>query len=188
MIILLAVRICSLDCAGNEATNHLAIHLLSQKVSRETLRAGKPEGLELASQPVLSDADFVSYDNVNHVFVISAESAKRLSMKLTGHVGPTLRPTGNTGYLRNWRDTPFVLVADGERIYLGIFSTSNSSTIYSRLPTVFPTLKFGPADSTNSVRFRIELFNPRLDAQGPGADVRSDQRILEALKKLGLKP
>jgi hypothetical protein len=188
IIALLALCFCAVGYAGEVVTNRLAVHLLDENLSRDTLRIEKPDALRLVSPPILSDADFVRYDTATHVFAITAESAKRLSIKLTGLVGPARRPAEDTGYLLNWRDTPFVLVADGEPIYLGMFSTPNSSTIYSRSPTVFPIEMFVPSDSTNSVKLKIELVRLGQNEEGPETDLRNDKRILEAIKKLRLKP
>jgi len=76
--------------------------------------------------------------------------------------------------------TPFVAVADGERIYLGAFTSS-----FSSIPLSVPCITVPSLDTTrpaNSVRIDLGYPGPFLKTN---IDPRSDERIRKALAALG---
>lgn len=101
------------------STNVLALYLVAEEVSRNSIIDGtaKASGWQLQHPPILSDADFVSWDPLSHSFVVDPTAAKRL-------VGTCLD-----------RNAPFVLAARGEPVYLGVFWTLTSSSS-SRVPVI----------------------------------------------------
>jgi hypothetical protein len=116
-------------------------------------------GVELEASPVLTDADIVWYNWRDHTMLLT----NRGFSKLPKHVGV--------------RGKPFVVVADGERCYLGAFWTSMSSLSY-----------FGPMINVAPIvpqgkRVTIEWGYPSAGF-GKGKDPRSDPRILKVLAEL----
>ena len=177
------------------ATNTLAIYLVADDVARNSITYGTatPAGLRLNPQPILSDADFVAWDVTNHTFVITPTAAKRVAGGCTGG--------------------PFVLMASGEPIYLGLFGTSVSSSSVA-VPVILTDSivmdcfmgidnvphdvwrMIGRADpgvtdrllamtnATTNVTLRIDRGYPAPDGFGRGVDRRDDRRIAVAVDKL----
>lgn len=119
---------------------------------------GDLAALPLAKEPVLSDADILSYDFAEHRMIVRQEALSRLPRPPVWH-------------------TPFVVVADGQRIYLGAFSTMLSS-----FSTSVPSIRVDFRDSKNSLIIGRAYPAPGF-ADGP--DPRSDARIRAALAGLG---
>jgi len=113
--------------------------------------------LALEKEPVLSDADILSYDFATHSFLVRQSALSRLPEPPVWH-------------------KPFVVVADGQRIYVGAFSTTLSS-YPSSVPSIIVSFR----------RFKNELTICRAyPAPGfaTGTDTRSDDRIRAALEGL----
>lgn len=185
---LLGFSICSGLNATEMLTNQLSLHLVDPSISRSALLAGqiKFKAVKLVPQPVLSDVDFISYEKTSHVFAVSVDTAKRMAERL-GSASTTII-SGEPFYGFSWQDTPFVLVAAGEPIYLGVFSCVTSSGDYP-LPRIYPQKNLVSSYSTNNVTFVITLRrgeSPRGGAVNDYPDMRSDPRILASLKKLNL--
>jgi hypothetical protein len=181
---------------GEQATNYLSIFLIAREVPRDSLLYGtiKPEKENFMSTPILSDADFKSYDWTDHVFTIKAEAARRLfneRAKLRKSGAPIRRVADKTVYGFGGQDTPFLLVASGEPIYVGVFSSPLSSASYD-LPTVWlaPESMSLPIGSTNDYRFiitTVKHFPTTPGATNAWIDMRSDKRIFAALEKLSIQ-
>jgi hypothetical protein len=173
-------------------TNILAFHLVVGEVPYKSLTDGKaaPDGLKLTVQPILSDADFVAWNVTNHTFVITPTAAKRVAGRCEGDV------------------VPFVLMCDGEPIYLGIFGTWSSSfspavpviLTDNVLPDCFMGWTNVPRDAvlwtgditerlmamtnaTTNVTLKIDRGYPVNEYEG-GMDKRDDKRIVAAVEKL----
>lgn len=179
------------------ATNTLAIHLVAGSVPRSSIIDGTatPEGLKLKDQPILSDADFVAWNVTNHSFVITPAAAMRLG-------GSCMH-----------NERPFVLLAKGEPVYLGMFGTSVSSSS-AAVPVILTDLvvmdcfmgitnvpddvwrMIGRGDpgitdrllaitnATTNVTLQIDRGYPPPDGFGRGADLRGDKRIAAAVDQL----
>jgi len=93
--------------AAEPFTNHLAMHLLADRGAWSSNRTLKPYGLDLIAKPIVSDSDFVTFDVTNQTFTTTADAAQRLN----GQFHTSLQPI------------PFVLVASGEPIYVGVFES-----------------------------------------------------------------
>ena len=148
-----------------------------------------PRGLKLEPQPILSNRDFVAYDTNQHIFAITVEAAQRMGGRWGEPRKPYVERSPATAYLYA-AGAPFVVVASGEPVYLGAFSTLYSSWVYG-VPTIQPLVGGSLAEATNVVAFRISADCVGF-TRGPdgkvvfGPDVRSDGRILAALKRLGI--
>jgi hypothetical protein len=188
-IFLLAVWLCPAVCSAQTLTNVLSIHLLDKALSK-TLQEGiiTPAKAKLIPPPIFWDEDFVVFNTTNHTFAISAEAAKRLARKLMDN--PTTLGSGEVVYDFWWPDTPFVLAALGQPIYVGQFSCVISSASY-RSPTIYSQASFISTNCSSNVIFTIEMplpstNQPALSGGRIGTDVRNDPRILAAVKKLGI--
>jgi hypothetical protein len=137
----------------------LGIYLVNFNPQRpwtpETL--GKLADLALVKEPVLSDTDILSYDFATHRFHVRQPALARLPSPPVWH-------------------TPFVLMADGQRIYVGAFSTSLSSYSLS-----VPSIRVDFRDFSNELS--IDRAYPT-GGFGTGTDPRSDERIRSALAGL----
>jgi hypothetical protein len=142
-------------------TNLLAIHLIKEKVLPQwtpgTMPA--PGTLKLVSPPLLADADFVSFDLTNQTFTLTPDAAKRL-------------------YANLHAETPFVLKASGEPVYVGAFYSEVSSSSFAG-PVILPEHEF----TATNTSFLIELGYGGV-SPGQLADPRRDNRIVSAVGKL----
>ena len=114
--------------------------------------------LPLSNEPLLSDADIVSYDFAKHEILTSP--AAILSLKSNGSV---------------W-GVPFVVVADGERIYVGAITSAASSASIS-----VPTILMWASRFANPLSIDRAYPSPEF---GSGPDPRSDERVRVALAGL----
>lgn len=105
------------------ATNVLAIYLLADRVSVEQLvnRTVTVENVKLVDTPVLADADFLTCDVTKDSFVITPRAAIRFGIATFAN------------------RVPYVMVAQGQRIYLGVFDTYVSSG-GTGMPGAFPDM------------------------------------------------
>ena len=128
------------------ASPRLGIYLI-EKYSKDMEKA------ELAPWPVLSEADIVSYDWEAHMVTLTSDGLKKLDAlsRLIAH------------------GKPFVIVADGQRCYMGGF-WSPMSSIRPPYPLIYLSYMTGP--------------HAVLIEKGSGADPRSDARILKTLIEL----
>jgi len=150
--------------AAQSQQNSFGIYLLARSTDTRTLAQdqGQWKQLALASGPVISDADIISYDFSNHTMRLGPEAAKRL---------PKPPVTG----------TPFVVVVNGERIYQGAFYTSLSSISYAQ-----PVIVVDNPGSTRPQQVDVLLIDRAYPVKmARGEDLRSDERIKTALSKLG---
>ena len=183
----------SVQSATAQPTNLLALHraksipltaFANPAASNHWDAITRPELVSVETTPLLSDTDFVSYNRTTHQFEISAEAARRLSSTLSSAYPRTLRD-GETIYAFDGSDTPFVLFASEKPIYLGWFSSPISSTHYSNPTISCDEFSITPARK-DPVKFRIRGWEDRSNPPKAYPDIRSDKRVLEALKKLKL--
>lgn len=121
---------------------------------------GELATLPLAKEPVFSAADILSYGFARHRMFVKREALPHLPQ-------PSV-----------W-GAPFVVMADGQRVYLGAFGTMLSSS-----STAVPTILVDFREFTNSLTIDRAYPAPGFAA---GPDPRSDHRIrmaLAGLKKL----
>ena len=173
--LLLALCTCSLALHSAMATtNLLSIHLVAEWEPNRP-----PHGiLKLISPPVLTDADFVSFDVTNQIFTITPDAARRLEAKIKN--GPPTWLQGGFFELIPY-PTACVVKASGEAVYVGLFGTRFSSSSFDG-PVMLPDKEFISMSSTNDVTFRIQLGYP---GRFPWlTDPRRDSRIVSAVQKL----
>jgi hypothetical protein len=194
---------CSLYGATNTNTYKLALFIV--KTAPKPALIGKPfdrNAIKLLDEPLLSDPDFVSYDRKTHAFSITADAARRMAKQLKSD-NPRTLPNGESAFVMDIDELhgqAFVVVADGEIIYVGALSSPHSSFTPYPIPTisVFEVVR---VDSKAPVRFKISSEKhdspppsggtwlsklKRWRAKVEDADVRSDRRVMNALKELGL--
>ena len=174
--------------AADTLTNCLSLHLVSGHISRQSLIDGSAsvKNCKLRPEPLLADRDFVSYDRINHGFTITAEAGRRLSTRLTGKSKPTIRKDRESVFLLDVTDVPCVLVAKGKPIYLAVFSSFTSSTIYS-VPVIYFQTASISEKNTNNLNLLISMEMMRKNsAKQHQLDILYDSQILAALKELGL--
>jgi hypothetical protein len=143
-----------------------ALYLIQEPVDdvRRILQHGTGDWahVTLKMPPVVSAENILAYTFTNHLIALTPETFQRLRG------------------LPSIPGTPFVAVADGERIYLGAFTTSASS-----IPLSVPCITVPSLDTAvprNSVRIDLGYPGPYLNTN---ADRRSDERIRKALAGLG---
>lgn len=148
-----------------EITNTFGIYLMEEPVDRRLTTYGKGDWsrIRLSASPVISATDIVSYDFAEHGMRLRPEALARI---------PRPPVPG----------TPFVVVANGERIYLGAFVTGASSMSFA-VPTIMVDRR---AIVTNQPpdTLMIERAYPQ-PSFGVGPDPRGDPRIRAALTALG---
>jgi len=165
------------------STNLLAIYLVADKIPDEQLRNHTATDVRLAPTPILADADFVTCDVTKDTFVITPPAAIRFGIATFA------------------ARVPYVMVAEGKRIYLGVFDTSVSSS-RTGLPGTFADtvlvdcfmgLDNIPEEVLATIRTRDGVVTERLLALAstkPTTNVvvtiptLNDQRVAVAAKKL----
>ena len=159
-----------IGCAGKpkpapisaEAPAHsFAIYRVAFETDRwDPATLGELDTLLLVKEPVITDADILSYDFASHQMLVTRAALARLPRTSTWGV-------------------PFVVMADGQRIYLGAFGTAVSSSSIP-VPTILVDLRAYTNLLTIDSDYPGDVF-----AHDP--DPRSDERIraaLAGLKKL----
>jgi hypothetical protein len=115
---------------------------------------------ELESQPLLTEQDIVSYDWQTHTITLTESGEKKI---------PDTKAVGTWG-------KEFLIVADGQRCYLGAFWISLSSIGHNN--PIIDVAQRGPV-------VQIQRSYPS-DRFATGDDPRPDKRIRRALEALGI--
>lgn len=123
------------------------------------------ETLPLAEEPLISAEDILLYDWENHAFDVTEESYQHLINEIGGSVPVNGRP--------------FVVVANGERIYAGAFWTLASSLSFDGVVIMDPAF-------ASNVSIWLALGYPT-EEFFTGEDPRCDPRIREALEEAGVR-
>ncbi len=146
----------------SETTNSFGIYLTAEPVDRRLTAYGKGDWsqIRLSGSPVISATNIISYNFTDHSMRLKPEALAKIPK-------PSVE------------GTPFVVVANGERIYLGAFTTISSSMGPLSVPCI-------------EVDRRVLVTNQPADTlvidRGVGPDLRGDLRIqkaLNALQKVG---
>lgn len=160
--ILLAMVSIATICRS-ENTNSFGIYLTAEPVDALILAYGKGDWshVKIQSTPVISESDILVYDFTKHWVTLKPEVLKRLP-----------RPS--------IPGTPFVVVANDERIYLGAFTTPLSSS-----SVAVPSIIIIPGGRTSLPpdTLQIDRAYPPTSI-GVGPDPRFDERIKRALAAL----
>jgi len=147
-----------------ETTNSFGIYLTAEPVDRRITGYGKGDWsrIRLAESPLISAADIISYDFANHVIRLGPEALARIPQ-------PPVE------------GTPFIVVVNGERIYLGAFTTGESSMTFG-VPQIMVDRRSLVTNQPPDILV-IERAYPS-PSFGVGPDPRGDQRIKTALAAL----
>ncbi len=151
--------------ATNSQTNHpFAIYFAIEPVDRRLLIRGQGDWsmIKLSSTPIISDADILSYNFSQHAMRLTPTALAQIP-----------RPPV--------RGIPFVVVANGQKIYVGVFVTGASSMSFA-VPAIVVDRRLivtnQPIDT-----LVIERAYPQASFS-VGPDPRSDSRIKSALGSL----
>jgi hypothetical protein len=148
-----------------ETTNSFRIYLTDDLAVHRILREGKGDlsQLHLSEPPLISETDIISYDFSNHVITLKPEARARF---------PKSAPVyGN----------PFVVVADGQRVYLGGLTTCVSSISFG-FPNIMVDRWYLVHNQPANILVIDRAYPSPSFAIGP--DPRGDPRIKSALKAL----
>jgi hypothetical protein len=142
-----------------QPTNVFAIYRFAEPVDRRAITNADWKHVPLAKTPVISEADIMAYDFTNHLMTVKPEALKRL---------PKPAVSG----------TPFVVVARGERVYLGVFMTCVSS-ISVALPSIVVDEHMVDTNlPPNTLRIDRVYAAPHSKSE---PDPRADERVMRAL-------
>lgn len=147
--------------AGMETNIPLAIYATTNTSPWDPPR--DPNVFALAEQPILTDADFVSYDWPTHTFTLQSNSISKL-------------PAFSSG----GQQIIFVVVAYGQRCYVGQFRPLEDAAPY---PLDFPTIRVWADSRMRNKTTKIAMESRGQSVDGRSNDPRSDPRVLDALKK-----
>jgi hypothetical protein len=153
----------SVICKG-EATNSFGIYLTAETVDRRITGYGQGNWshIRLLESPLISAADIISYNFTEHSMRLRRETPAKFPQ-------PPVE------------GTPFVVVANGERIYLGVFVTCTSSMSFA-VPTIVVDRRTLVTNQSPDILV-IERAYPQ-PSFGIGPDPRGDQRIKTVLNTL----
>jgi hypothetical protein len=142
-----------------------AIYLLAEPVDPRITGYGRGDWsqLRLAASPLITGEDLISYDLSTHAMRLRREALARIP-----------RPPVD--------GTPFVVVANGQRIYLGLFITILSSHSFAVPAIVTDAQMLTPKQPADTLVIARAYPTPSF---GSGPDPRGDERIKAALTKLG---
>jgi hypothetical protein len=162
LILLAILALCGVG--RSESTNSFDLFLLAEPVDQRLTTRGQGDWSRLrrAASPVISAADIVSYNFTDH------------GIKLRPGVLAKIPRPAVAG-------TPFVVVADGQRVYLGVFTTCISSLSFAVPSITVDRRMLAPGQPPDTLF--IERAYPQ-PACGVGPDPRGDQRIKTALAAL----
>ncbi|MBN2271183.1 MAG: hypothetical protein JXN61_11250 [Sedimentisphaerales bacterium] len=139
-----------------------AVYLVADDIDTGNPDPNLLDQLHLAPEPIITEKDLLEYDWDRHI------------MKLAPGVKERLPSPGVWGI-------PFLVIADGERCYLGAFWSAGSSYM-PKTPIIYVGISPGFLGSKNSLQIRPALVKAAQDARG-------DRRIRKVLESLGfVKP
>ena len=141
---------------------HVGLYLVTGPTNRGPIVDIPLADLTLDSTPLLDDHDIVSYEWKSHTIHIKIQDVADRILKRKGS------------------DEPFVVVAGGERLYLGVLHSVGGS--YGIIPLT-PSIHVGfPADQTLP-RSAVRIKRPSIEGI---PDVRPNPRLKQELKALQL--
>lgn len=148
----------------SETSNSFGIYLTAERVDSciTAYYKGNLSRIGLSESPLICATDIVSYDFAEHSMRLRPEALAKIP-----------RP--------HFEGTPFVVVANGERIYLGTFTTISSS-IAVPVPSIVVDRRMLVTNQPSDTLV-IERAYPSAGI-ATGADPRPDKRIRDVLRKL----
>ena len=160
LIVLIIFSNCSSPSSPKE-NDRLAIYLLkNDSLTTKDVEKVNLSRLTLKDNPVISFDDIVGYQIEDHKVYLAENPS-------------TYFGTGYITLFSEYFGKPFVLIASGERIYLGSFQSLMSSWL-PNTPYVF---SFSVIDDENSfIIYRAPCYD-----ESTFIDVRNDKRIFQTL-------
>lgn len=148
---------------ASAASHHVGFYLVTAPESVKQAQGTPLEKLTLAAEPFLSENDIRRYEWPSHAIHLRPGAADR-TLLFPG------RPSAAS----------FVVVADGQRIYLGVLQEPMP---YEGCPVPIIYIESPGVMIHTQDRIRI---NPSEPNRSPRPDPRNDIRLIEALQPLGL--
>jgi hypothetical protein len=147
-----------------EIADVFAIYLVAEPVDGRITAYGKGDWsqLRLSASPLIAGDDIISYELSTHSMRLRRDALARIP-----------RPPV--------RGTPFIVIAQGHRVYLGVFITIASSRSFAVPAIVVDRYMLEPTQARDTLV--IERAYPSTSV-GLGPDPRSDERIKTALTAL----
>ncbi len=149
----------NLPCHAAEGRKGVEFYLLKDEgLNFETARTMSLADLVLQDKPWIASDDILRYDWSSHCIYLKRDipsGPKRIDL----------------------RGTPFVVMADGERCYLGAIWAMESSFLPMGNVPMIPNLRIGQKDL-----LAIDLFSA-LEKGQRRVDVRDDPRVAKALRR-----
>ena len=151
-----------------EAADLFAIYLVAERVDPRVAAYGKGDWsqLPLSDSPLISGDDIIAYDFSKHSMKLRPEALARIPR-------PSLH------------GTPFLVVAHGQRIYLGAFVTVISSFSCAVPSIIVDRQLLDPTQPKDTIVIDRAYPSPSF---GVGRDPRGDDRIKTALIALHKLP
>jgi hypothetical protein len=182
---------------ANTNTYKLAFFLVRNAPESALLgKAFDRSAIKLSDKPLLADTDFVSYNTNDHYFSVTADAARLMAKQLSSN-NPRVLPNGASALVLevNTLGEPFAVVVGGEIVYIGTLSNPAVDEHYL-VPTIH-LFELVPPESKVPVMLGIRAAKAKPDPpliNGPklkhlrdsSKDVRSDSRVMSALKQLRL--
>jgi hypothetical protein len=142
-----------------ESEGEFAVYLTAQPISPAMLSQADLEALELEAEPILPTDDVLRYVEASHKILLTSFAFERINQLRVPIAGRA-----------------FVVCVGGERIYGGAFFTMASSLTFDGVVITVPLV---------DASLRLQLGYPASLDLFSGEDLRSDGRILEALRQAG---
>ena len=156
------VALAFLGAACSPARERFNVYLLAEEAPLDLLVKGDLENLRLEESPFLSEEDLVWYDPAIHEMELTEEAFQRVAdLEVPVSGGPA-----------------FVVCVGAERIYGGAFWVLYSSLSFDGVVIEQPL-------GTEDRPLRVQLGYPESPELFAGVDLRSDPRIIEALRQSG---
>ena len=164
-LVLLASAPGDQDRSGRgETADVFAVYLVAEPVDGRITGYGKGDWsrLRLSASPLITGDEILSYDFSTHAMTLRREVLARIPSP----------PAGGA---------PFVVVAYGHRVYLGVFITIASSRSFAVPAIVVDRHVMDPAQPRDTLVIDRSYPPPEF---GVGPDPRGDERIKTALTAL----
>jgi len=155
----------------SDPTDAFAIYLVTEPVDGRIIGYGNGDWSRhrLADSPVIAASDIISYDFSKHAMVLKSGTVARISKALGGTPGALVA------------GVPFVVLAHGQRVYLGVFVSTASSRAFA-VPTIYLDRQVLDATLPKDM---VIIGGPFASSTGERRpDPRGDERIKTALAEL----
>lgn len=154
---LFAISACSFSRKAETASSSFAIYLVEDDKTIDALSKNIND-LKLEEEPIITDQNIILYEWTLHRFTLNKD--EKLQKVLDDKVYMKVPTDGK----------PFVLMCDGERIYVGAFWTSLSSLSAPNCPIII-------SDYSDNDFLQIDYILK-------DGDTRNDERVHKVLERI----